>query len=253
PAPGKKDVLLNSQTEELQRVLRGSINAVKTGLLFQDSYPPIISRAGFARAYLVSAAEDLPEAVHALGKDLKYAAILADILLDRINILRGDIKRTAASVVPGYFQFAGLNESNTKELIEKLLKDHRYIFPVDPQTQRLKTEKPFHHPALRAVIKEGVFNRNFKANNMHLFISTSKKHPRQLELPDAMVALAATAVYASLLEYRATGERQTIAFTEGAYEDTYRNHMKILSDTRDAAPIALHKVLHGLYNAVTSV
>ncbi|KAJ7509402.1 hypothetical protein B0H11DRAFT_2427833 [Mycena galericulata] len=257
PAPGKKDILLNSQTEELQRVLRSAISLVKTGLIFEDSYPPILSRAGFARAYLVSAADGIPEAKHIrerLGTDLKYAAILADILLDRINILRGDTKRTATNVVPGFFQIAGLSEVKTKELIEKVLKDHRYIFPTDPQTnqqQRLMTEKPFHHPALRAVIKDGIFTRNFKSNNMHLFISTSKKHPKQLELPDAMVALAATAVYAALLEYRTTGERQTVAFTEGAYEDTYRNHMKTLSDTRDAAPIALHKVLHTLYNDVT--
>jgi hypothetical protein len=127
------------------------------------------------------------------------------------------------------------------------------------------------HPAMSGVIREAVFTRNFKANNMHLFISTSKKHPKQLELPDAMVALVATAVcpiyqmvyiidssdlvqlYASLMEYRATGERQTIAFTEGAYEDTYRNHMKTLADTRDYAPNALHNVLHRLFNFVTSV
>ncbi|KAF7342814.1 hypothetical protein MSAN_01997300 [Mycena sanguinolenta] len=253
PAPGKKDILLNSQTEELQRVLRSAIALIKTSLLFENAYPAIISRAGFARTYLVSAAEAVPEAKHILERlrlDLKYAAILADVLLDRINILRGDIKRTAASVAPGYLQFAGLTELKTKELIEKLLKDHRYIFPVDPQTQRLITEKPFHNPALKAIIKDGVFNRNFKANNMHLFISTSQKHPTRLELPDAMVALAATALYAALLEYRTTGERQVIAFTEGAYEDTYRNHMKTLSDTHDAAPVALHKVLHGLFNDV---
>ncbi|KAJ7318494.1 hypothetical protein DFH08DRAFT_1036272 [Mycena albidolilacea] len=247
PAPGKKDILLNSQTEVLQRVLRAAISLVKTGVLFENSYPAIISRAGFARAYLVSAAEAMPEAKYVLerlGLDLKYAAILADILLDRINILRGDIKRSAAGLAPGYFQFAGLNETKTKELIEKLLKDHR-------RCQRLMTEKPFHHPALKAIVKDGVFNRNFKAKNMHLFISTSKKHPTHLELPDAMVALAATALYAALLEYRTTGERQVIAFTEGAYEDTYRNHMKTLADTRDAAPVALHKVLHGLFNDVT--
>ncbi|KAJ7120568.1 hypothetical protein C8R43DRAFT_1136736 [Mycena crocata] len=259
PAPGKKDVLLNAQTEELQLVLRHAISAVKSSLVFEDAYPPILSRAGFARAYLIEAADAIPEGQHIrerLGSDLKYAAVLADILhniqlLDRINILRGDIKRTAAGLAPGFFQFAGLNEVKTKELIEKVLKDHRYIFPTDPQTQRLMTEKPFHHPALRAVIKNGVFTRNFKANNMHLFISTSKKHPKQLELPDAMVALAATALYAALLEYRTTGEHQTIAFTEGAYEDTYRNHMNTLSQTRASAPVALHKVLHGLFNEVT--
>ncbi|KAJ7034315.1 hypothetical protein C8F04DRAFT_1234364 [Mycena alexandri] len=254
PAPGKKDILLNSQTEELQMVLRTSIAQVKVSLHFEESYPPIIARAGFARTYLISAAEKHPEATHVLHRlrnDLNFAAILADIILDRINILRGDIKRVAVALTPGLFQFAGLSEAKTKELIEMLLKDHRYIFPVDPKTKRLMTEKPFLHPALSTVIKQAVFNRSFKANNMHLFVSTSKAHPKRVELPDAMVALGATAVYASLVEYRATGERQNIPFTEGAYEDTYKNHMKTLSDTRDYAPVALHQVLHGLFNQVT--
>ncbi|KAJ6549963.1 hypothetical protein B0H19DRAFT_850672, partial [Mycena capillaripes] len=84
--------------------------------------------------------------------------------------------------------------------------------------------------------------------NLDLFASTSANHPDRAELPDAMVCLAATAVYGALVEYRATGILQNIPFTEGAYEDIYRNHMRTLSDTRAAAPVALHRVLHKLYN-----
>ncbi|KAJ7737508.1 hypothetical protein B0H16DRAFT_1466150 [Mycena metata] len=82
------------------------------------------------------------------------------------------------------------------------------------------------------------------------FIACKRLAPPGVELPDAMVALGATTVYASLVEYRATGEHQNIPFTEGAYEDTYKNHMKTLADTRDYAPVALHQVLHGLFNQV---
>ncbi|KAJ7024048.1 hypothetical protein C8F04DRAFT_1303359 [Mycena alexandri] len=136
PVPGKKDILLNSQTEELQMVLRTSIAQVKVSLHFEGA--PIIARAGFARTYLISAAEKHPEATHVLHHlrtDLNFAAILADIILDRIHILRGDIKRVAVALTPGLFQFAGLSEAKTKGLIEMLLlKDHHYIFPVDPKT-----------------------------------------------------------------------------------------------------------------------
>ncbi|KAJ6605727.1 hypothetical protein B0H10DRAFT_603934 [Mycena sp. CBHHK59/15] len=253
PAPGK-DVGLNSQSEELKSVLRGSIELVKTSILFEDAYPSIISRAGYARTILLQAAIALPAAIHVkhrLTTDLKYAAILADILIDRVNILRGGVKRVAVAVAPGFYLIAGLSPGKTKERVEELLKDHRYIFPVDPQTNRLQVEKPFHHPALRAVLKEAVFAGQFKMKNIHLFISTSKKRSGELELPDSMVALGGTALYATLLEYRLTGERQTINFTEGAYEETYRNHMKTLADTRAAAPVALHKVLHSLFNVVT--
>jgi hypothetical protein len=198
--------------------------------------------------------------------------------------LRGGVKKVAVSLTPAFFRLAGLTPEQTKAAVEEAIKDHRYIFPVAPNSvgltnipqplshrqyqNRLMTEKPFLHAALIAIIKEAVFSGQFKTRNLHLFKSTSRKHPEELELPDSMVCLGATAVgyfhqssfgflaqvlqlYASLVEYRLTGERQTINFTEGAYEDTYRNHMKTLSDTRAAAPNALHKILHSLYLQVT--
>ncbi|KAJ7737507.1 hypothetical protein B0H16DRAFT_1466149 [Mycena metata] len=65
-------------------------------------------------------------------RNFNFAAILADIILDRINILRGDIKRLAVALTPGLFQFAGLSEAKTKELIEMLLKDYRFS-PLTPR------------------------------------------------------------------------------------------------------------------------
>ncbi|KAJ6525371.1 hypothetical protein B0H19DRAFT_1276167 [Mycena capillaripes] len=128
------------------------------------------------------------------------------------------------------------------------IQDHRYIFPVDPATNRLKGELPFHHESIIAVLKKAVFTGQFRTKNLPLFASTSIKHPNGAELPDAMVGLAATAVYGALVEYRSTGTLQNIPFTEGAYEDVYRNHMRTLSDTRASAQVALHRVLHKLYN-----
>ncbi|KAJ7737436.1 hypothetical protein DFH07DRAFT_966490 [Mycena maculata] len=252
PAPGK-DIGLTDQSEELKAVLRGCIEFIKLSLLFEDSYPSIISRAGFARAYLIAAANRSASAhiKERLETDMNFAALLADIPLDRINILRGDMKRIATQETPGLYRIALLPAPAVKTLVNDLIQDHRYIFPVDPTTGRLKTELPFHHEAIISLLKKGVFTGQFKTKNLHLFASTSKKHPEDLELPDAMICLAATAVYGSLMEYRATGTQQKIPFTEGAYEDTYRNHMKTLGDTRAAAPVSLHKVLHSLFNLVT--
>ncbi|KAJ6555280.1 hypothetical protein B0H10DRAFT_2241418 [Mycena sp. CBHHK59/15] len=253
PAPGK-DIGLTDQGEELKAVLRGCIEFIKLSLLFEDSYPAIVSRAGFARAYLISAAQ-LPASVHIknrLETDLSFGTRLADIPLDRINILRGDLKRLAAQEVPGLFKFALVPAAEAKTIVTGRIQDHRYIFPVDPTTGRLKAELPFRHESIVSILKKGVFtNTQFKTKNLHLFASTSTKHPHRLELPDAMVCLAATAVYGALVEYQATGNHQKIPFTEGAYEDTYRNHMKTLSDTHASAPVALHKVLHALFNLVT--
>ncbi|KAF8133577.1 hypothetical protein K438DRAFT_1787453 [Mycena galopus ATCC 62051] len=241
------------QTEELKAVLRGCIEFIKLSLVFEDAYPAIVSRAGFARSYLLSASQG-PAAVdikHRLETDLSFAARLADIPLDRINITRGDFKRFAAQEVPGLYRFAHLPAAEVRTIVTERLQDHRYIFPVDSATNRLKGELPFHHEAIVGVLKKAVFTGQFRTKNLHLFASTSTNHPNRVELPDAMVCLAATAVYGALVEYRATGILQNIPFTEGAYEDIYRNHMRTLSDTRAAAPIALHRVLHKLYNLVT--
>lgn len=84
PAPGKKDIGLTEQGEELKAVLRGCIQFIKLSLLFEDSYPAILSRPGFARAYLIAAA-GRPEAVHIkarLETDLSFGALLADIVRD---------------------------------------------------------------------------------------------------------------------------------------------------------------------------
>ncbi|KAJ7685871.1 hypothetical protein B0H17DRAFT_1204699 [Mycena rosella] len=193
-------------------------------------YPLILSRHGYRTSYLVEAAGELLPAVHVkerLLADPKYAALLADLLIDRINTLRRTIKKVAVN-----------------EAVEKQLQDHRYIFPCNPVMGKLSTNAPFRHPAIVAVLKQGVFTGQFHAQHKRLFISTRKSAPKELELPDAMVALAATTVSWFHLSI-------SINFTEGAYEDTYRNHMKTLSDTRASARPALHNVLHGLYKDVT--
>ncbi|KAJ7302214.1 hypothetical protein DFH08DRAFT_826835 [Mycena albidolilacea] len=176
-------------------VLRGGIKLLKTVLVIEDAYPSILSRAGLGKTYMLAATDNVLEAVHIKGRlsvDPKFAAMLSDILIDRVNIFRGAVKKVAVNIVPGHYKLAGLLPAETKQVVEDLLKEHRYIFPTDP-----------------------------------------------------------VSIYAALVEYRLTGEHQNINFTEAAYEDTYRNHIKTLADTRTYAPVALHKVLHALYNDVT--
>lgn len=88
PAPGKKDILLNSQSEAMQAVLRIGIRNSKTSLLFTESYPTILSRSGFTRTFLITAAtQHGSEAVHIkqrLETDTKYATAFADIVCDTL-------------------------------------------------------------------------------------------------------------------------------------------------------------------------
>ncbi|KAJ7347281.1 hypothetical protein DFH08DRAFT_809039 [Mycena albidolilacea] len=250
PPPGK-DARLNDQPDACKAVVHGAIMLLKSARFFENSYMQILSRTGFGKGYLIQSAKNLGgDAVYiqeCLMTDPKYLAVLAGLLVDRVNIIHGSIKKVAANLAPSLYKILGLTPEATQKLVEELLKDHRYIFGVDPHTLQIKTDEPFLHSAIIAVIKQAILTSAFKAQVDHLFASTNPDYPECLELPDAMICIAITAVYATLVEYCTTGERQAINFTEAAYEDTYRNHMKTLADTRGYAPNALHQVLHRLY------
>ncbi|KAF7372073.1 hypothetical protein MVEN_00065600 [Mycena venus] len=253
PAPNK-DIGLTAQHPELQGVLRDAMVLIKIFMLFFEAYPLMATRAGFGRPYLIEAAEARqPGAFYILQRlltDPSFGAILAPIPIDRMNILRGNFKRCAVNCVLAFFGLADLQPDQVKARVEELLKDHRYIFPST--AGRLQLDQPFRHGSIRFVIKEEVFsNSSFVTQNIDRFPARHEKKPMERELPDPMVALGATAVYASLLEYRTTGRRQNIPFTEDAYEDIYRNHMATLSDIRKNAKRSLHQLLHELFVEVT--
>jgi hypothetical protein len=116
----------------------------------------ILSRTGFGKGYLVQSAENLgDDAVQIkqrLMTDPKYVMVLADLvrhcllahtsfgshfslkLVDCVNVIRGSIKKVAASLAPGLYKILGLTPEATKKLIEELLKDHHYIFGIDLHT-----------------------------------------------------------------------------------------------------------------------
>ncbi|KAJ6537054.1 hypothetical protein B0H19DRAFT_1182448 [Mycena capillaripes] len=252
PAPNK-DIGLTAQHPELQAVLRDTMQLIKIFMLFTEAYPLMASRAGFGRPRMIEAAEARATAIHILERlsiDPSFGAILAPIPIDRMNILRGNFKRCAVNCVLAFFGLADLTPDQVKARVEELLKDHRYIFPTI--AGRLHLDQPFRHGSIRFVIKEEVFsNPSFMTQNIDRFPARIPEKPTQRELPDPMIALGATAVYASLVEYRMTGRRQNIPFTEDAYEDIYRNHIATLEQVRKSAPKSMHRILHELFTEVT--
>ncbi|KAJ7649253.1 hypothetical protein B0H17DRAFT_1338733 [Mycena rosella] len=251
-----KDIGLTAQHPELQAVLRDTMSIIKIYMWFDDAYPLMASRPGFCRPHLITAAQ-ARGAVHILERLLKdpaFGAILAPIPCDRMNLHRGNVKRCAVSCVLAFYKLADLAPDQVKTRIEELLKDHRYICSVDSEG-RLELGKPFNHGSIRFVLKEEILSSaSFVTQNIDRFpakAATAHK-PIRHEVADPMVAIAATAVYAALVEYRMTGQRQNIPFTEDAYEDTYRNHMSSLRDLRTRYANALHQRLHELFKDTTA-
>ncbi|KAJ7797259.1 hypothetical protein B0H14DRAFT_3493921 [Mycena olivaceomarginata] len=154
-----------------------------------------------------------------------------------MNITRGNLKRCAVNCILAFFGLADLQP------------DQVHLSLHGGKASIGSAVPPRFHPLHSqggALLEHIVCHANidrFPARNL--------KKPTERELPDSMVALGATAVYAALVEYRMTGKRQNIPFTEDAYEDIYRNHMATLHDTRKNAHKAMHNLLHELFTEIT--
>ncbi|KAI8968768.1 hypothetical protein BD414DRAFT_373801, partial [Trametes punicea] len=66
------------------------------------------------------------------------------------------------------------------------------------------------------------------------------------EVPLAMLALAATALHASISEWR-SGVYKPAAFSGDCYLDAYQEHILLLKGIQDQNPRAYHVMMHKLY------
>ncbi|KAF8263320.1 hypothetical protein EI94DRAFT_1704075 [Lactarius quietus] len=71
-------------------------------------------------------------------------------------------------------------------------------------------------------------------------------YPRGPRVPDVMVALAATALYAVLYEWR-TGKLMGADFSSSLYMDTYEGHMNTLKEIRTRRSGAYHAMMADIY------
>ncbi|KAJ7231112.1 hypothetical protein C8J57DRAFT_1581254 [Mycena rebaudengoi] len=255
PALGK-EIGLTSQTPEIRAVVSGAIDSITRDCYIDDAYPILSSRVGYSKTHMIKAAQKLPDCAHVLRRletDPRMSKCLSDLCMDRMSTLRSNMKKSAAGLVAGYFNFTHLNAAETKILVDDLITGHKYLYPVaDQKTGRLDLTQPFRHPIFKKMIKEVVFTNNFAVRYAHLFIASRPKYPEQLEMSAPILGLSGTAIFAGLSEYQNNGTRQVLKFTEGAYENTYRYHCKTLADSRADAPTTTAKLLHAIYADVTN-
>lgn len=82
PAPNK-DIGLNAQRPEVQLVLRGTVDIVKSHLMFTTAYPVMVTRVGWIRPEMIAAARLHTSTIHVLERlmlDPNFAAILSPIV-----------------------------------------------------------------------------------------------------------------------------------------------------------------------------
>ncbi|KAF8265495.1 hypothetical protein EI94DRAFT_1804293 [Lactarius quietus] len=178
-------------------------------------------------------------------KDPVLQGLVCDLLNTCVSLYCTDIKR-----IVSYYILYGYSlidkKSDWDVQVARLLNHDFFIF--EPYEGGINQTKLYHHPVILQVIHNAFFKRKrgptIVQRNMHLFRSSIDvgNLADELELPPAMVAIAAMAVHASLDE-----KVTNLEFNVDTYEDTYNTHIKTLKEIREKNPPGYHRLMLNLF------
>ncbi|KAN0102384.1 hypothetical protein V8E52_010847 [Russula decolorans] len=266
---GTNKVKLSLQSRLLQAIFKDAFENVRRDLLFEHAFPDAVAIPAVVRKALVSAAEAntfcdgrynaSAAAVHQrlLSHD-DYQAKMIRLPRARIPIFRGEVKERCAHLVHVDF-FPIESRLEIMRTVDKQLSDYMYTFPtvtaggVKGLPMR---HKPYRNKRIVTAIRTLFFTGGTSAY-AHRFDS---KFPRfrgpdgalVREVPEAMLALVATALYAAIHEWR-TGVHQPTDFSTDAYIDAYNGHVGTLNHLRAQRSGAFHVMMADLYNLASAM
>lgn len=168
----------------------------------------------------------------------------------RIPLIRSDVKERCSALVTTAF-LALRSSVEIVKSVQKQLTNYNYTFPKAPNANGLVLRaRPYRNERIISVIRDLYFSggtTSFAARFSHCF-PTHPGHdgePRN-EVPVTMVALVATALYASLYEWRG-GEHQPAEFSANSYLDVYDGHVNTFNHIKERHLGAYHTMMADLY------
>ncbi|KAI9449054.1 hypothetical protein BJY52DRAFT_1192902 [Lactarius psammicola] len=232
-APGATRVMLTIQRPLMRSVIQDAIEILRASLMFDNAFPDSIHTLAFVRrSLLTSARKRCPTAlsIHTrLVQDEDYISKIIPVLRARISLFRSEVKELCTSLVSPIF-LSMTPGPKVALFAQRQLSNYNYTFPGqgggNAPVRRLQ---PYRNERIIRVIRDLYFtggNSSFSARFSHLFPGSYSNmgYVMEYEVPVPMVALVATALYASIHEWR-TGSRQPVEFSTSAYFDVYKGHI----------------------------
>ncbi|KAI9446051.1 hypothetical protein H4582DRAFT_2069399 [Lactarius indigo] len=244
----------------VRNVVQEAIENLQASLMFNHSFPTAPVAFTFTKESLITAAEKYkPGAAHIqrrLQQDGEYLAKIVPLVRVRVPLMRSEIKEHCnAYCVPALVSIG--SASNIAQVVRLQVSNFNHTFPTK---RGLFIGTPLHtHPycneCIISVIQDLFFTgrmSSFASRFAHLFpehqghdgVSTR-------EVPVPMVALVATAMYATLHEWR-TGKQQGTEFSANTYLDVYRCNANTLNFILNQWPNAYHVMMADIYTQASS-
>ncbi|KAN0133851.1 hypothetical protein V8E53_008346 [Lactarius tabidus] len=243
----------SSTCPECRRVIHFCFteNPYKAGS-FTHGYIPVEQQTECLVRILHLSAEKMnrPYYTERVQKDSLLQRVICDLLNVRVSHYRTGVKRVATCHVTGEYGLSD-NKPEREQQVATLLLQDKFIFL--PKEGGIDPKKPFHHQAIINTIREAFFKQkrgpSIAQKHQSLFTSSQDTGTAgvELELPPAMVAMAAVAVHASLDE-TVTG----LDFNADTYEDSYDTFISFLEQIRKQKLLAYHRLMSDLFKLVSS-
>lgn len=260
-APGGTRVMLTLQRPLIRTVIQDAIEDLRASLTFNNAFPDSIVAISFIQHSLNSAAEKhCPAAssiLRRLSHDERYVSKITPVLRARISLIRSDVKERCNSIILG--EFLSMPLLDIVRSVEWQCSGYHYMYPKASKGVGSSTlvmgSKPYRNNRIILAIRNLYFTgggTSFAVQFDHLFpISPGDDEATAREVPISMVALVATALYASIIEWR-TGSQQVTEFSANTYFDVYQGHINTLRLIRDKRGNAFHRMMADIYSQASS-
>jgi len=255
--PGSNKVMITVQRPVVRAVIQDAIERTRANLMIANAFPNVFDTLEYIRDALVVAAEGNDQAediCRRLMYDNEYNSLMSRLPRARIPLFRRDVKDCCASIIQAEFLAIGSAEA-VSQLAQKQLADYNYTFPKAANNNPLKylpmRTRPYRNIRIANVIRDLFFlggNSSFATRFRDDFpIHQGSNGVVAREVPIAMVALVATALYAAIQEWQ-SGIHRPVEFSTNAYIDVYNGHINTFVHIRSKREESFHNMMSEIYS-----
>ncbi|KAL1937052.1 hypothetical protein VTO73DRAFT_15570 [Trametes versicolor] len=250
--PRRGKLKLKEQHRRVRRVIHHGINTMLADVALKNAFPDGPEKQGeIVKRALLSAASHFAydDISRRLRKEEDYADDLCKIPAQRIPTFRSQVRKLVEGQPCTAF---GLTFGD-KEKGDWLQEGFRYIYPFDYENKTIKVGKPYSPPVFLETLRVAFFKRpsslGFRISEH--FESSLPDKPDEKEIPAAMLALVATALYAAIEDCK-HNRVQPRDFSSNDYWGVYKDLIQELSTIRTHGPVQFHVLMHGFWRRIST-
>ncbi|KAI9438454.1 hypothetical protein BJY52DRAFT_1195946 [Lactarius psammicola] len=244
-APGTTKFMLTIQRPVVCIVIQDAIEHVRASILFKHAFPDSTCAFTFIRDALITAAYAHRPVALNLHRWLQQDE-------------EADVKERCNAITLTTF-LAITSPDDIVSNVRHQLSDYNYTFPAASSgvtRSLMRRTQPYRNDRIFKVIRDLYFtggSTSFATRFGYLFPTTEGSDGKtRHEVPIPMVALVATALYATIYEWR-TGEQQIAEFSANVYLDVYNGHINTLLQIRERHVGAFHSMMAEIYSQVSTL